>query len=188
MKVFSRLVWPGITLSVIFLLAGCAGLPLGDFNLRVSDTDIERYLSDYFPLRRGIYPLADVSISDPRVKLRGAEEGRVSVGLDLAVGTGAGMTAKSWSGQIAVSGGIRYDPETRSIYVREPAVDELSMSGVNAAQRYMFASALNVIVATFYQERPIYRFSEDAFERRGHRFDLKGITVRDGEIVLQLTP
>ncbi|MDB9741327.1 DUF1439 domain-containing protein [Akkermansiaceae bacterium] len=153
------------SLGGVSLLSGCAdlgqlgglgGLSMGDGlspTLLIKPQTIVSKLAPHFPYRKNYQSLAGVSFDDPVVSMVPNAE-KVRVGLTTLAGlNGVGQQI---GGRCQLACGLRYDPESRGIYLKDATLEDFSFNGANSQLTSGFASVANSVGNTILERYPIY--------------------------------
>jgi len=104
----------------------------------------------------------------------------------LGVGTSFKFTnmliPKGISGTIDLASGIRYDANTKNLYLAKPMVNEIKFQDFSLA-KYLTAdmrNAIGMVIANTISKKPVYNIQKAGV---GAGF-VKGIDVRNGQIFL----
>lgn len=155
-------------MSGVSLLSSCTGLSqlseLGELGigtglvptLLVRPQTITSKLTPHFPLQKSYQGLAGVSFADPVVSMVPNVE-KVRVGLTTAAGITGGQQV---SGRCQLACGLRYDPETRAIYLKDTTVEDFQLTGVNSQLTSGFKNIANGIGSEILEAYPIYSLAD----------------------------
>jgi hypothetical protein len=91
------------------------------------------------------------------------------------------FTAHPFATRTTISGVPRYDPRTLSLYLGEVRLE--SFEGLARSEAKVLAPAVAMT-----GEIPIHTFRPDDFTRYGIRYEPQSLEVRDGRLLLRLTP
>jgi hypothetical protein len=169
-----------LTLSVAGLFAGCIGVdPDGrGYSFAVPMGMINSTLANQFPVQEK-RSLGTVEISDPNVL---GQEGKDK----LSIGTSFKFTnfliSDGIAGSLKLASGVRFDPKTQNLYLKNPMVEELKFHDFSLA-KYLtndMKNSLGLIIAETIAKKPIYNIQKAGV---GSGF-VKGIDVRNGQVFL----
>jgi len=171
-----------MVLLSLFFLNGCStkngsGSLLG-YSSTISTQEVNDAFSKIFPLQKkssfGI-------ISFKRALLKPATESD-RVALSVVFGLTSFEIPEGIEGALTLSAGLRYDPRTKKIYLKEVTPIGVRFNDSSLAQYVSKSarSALNVIAMRELSDIEIYQVKE-SFSARF----IKNITVSKGKIVLQ---
>lgn len=151
------------------LLNSCAGLSelskLGDLGLGsglsptllIKPQTIVSKLIPYFPYNQNYQGLAGVSFADPVVSMVPDAE-KVRVGLTTLAGvTGSN---KQVGGRCQIACGLRYDPETRGIYLKDAILEDFNLNGVDSRLTSGFRGIANNLGNNILEKYPVYSLAQ----------------------------
>ncbi len=151
------------------LLNSCAGLSelnkLGELGLGaglsptllIKPQTIVSKLMPYFPYNQSYQGIAGVSFADPVVSMVPDAE-KVRIGLT----TLAGLTGSSQQlgGRCQIACGLRYDPDTRSIYLKDATLEDFNLNGVNSQLTSGFKGIANNLGNSILEKYPVYSLAQ----------------------------
>ena len=143
----------------------------------LSADDLQRELDRRFPIERN-EPMLSVRFFDPRVTL---DERTSRVGMGITTSASA-MGLKTVSGRTDVEGTVRYDQETGELYLADPTVVRLNISGLGEREKRVAEEILKGVLSEYLRGAPIYELRE----RDRTRF--KSAVVEHGRLVVRLAP
>jgi hypothetical protein len=164
----------------------------GQYLIRVEQ--ILAQLLPFFPFQRQISGVGQVSLSNP-VFTMAPDINKVRVGLTTGIVAASGLaelTGIPALGQIAGRGtsgtcqlacGLRYDPATRGIYLREPAIEKLEFQHLSSSLTTPFTQLVNLFGPQLLDRQPIHTLEPSLATRF-----LKQMEVQPGGIVLKFSP
>jgi len=168
--------------SVILFLSGCNvnNTPLSLLNYRttISIEEVNDAFAKVFPLQK---KSSFGAIALKKALLRPSSESD-RVALSVAFGLTSFEIPEGIEGALTLSAGLRYDPSTKKIYLKEVTPIDVRFND-NALAEYVSKgarSALNVIAMRELSDIEIYQVKK-SFSARF----IKNITVSKGKIVLQ---
>lgn len=130
-------------------LSACAGSALMPQYL-ISNDMILRELLPYFPFNRSVNGIGSVSLTKPSLSFApDINKVRLGMGLNLGLGqslmqmTGLNLGNTIQQGTCQVACGLRYDRQTRGIYLKEPVVESLQLSGIASNYTNQARSLIN---------------------------------------------
>ncbi len=172
--------WLTRGVAVTALAAALPALAM-NFVIELGQADLQRKVERLFPVSHQD-PLYQVNLSEPRVVLR---EGGDRIGLGLKL-SGTLLQQLPVSGQMQVTGGLRFEPASGEFYLRDANVEELSIDGVpeqyiGEIRRLAEHTAREVL-----NNHPIYVLGQLGESKQLMGREIKAISVRDGKLVLEL--
>ena len=169
-------------LMMLFFVSGCSiknsPLSLLRYDTTISTTEVNEAFAKVFPLQR---KSSFGAIALKRALLRPSVE-TDKVMLSVAFGLTSFEIPEGIEGVLTMSAGLRYEPETKKIYLTEVTPGGVRFSNTSLAEYVSKGarSALNVIAMRELSNVEIYQLKK-SFSARF----IKNITVEKGKIVIQ---
>ena len=166
----------------LFFLNGCSvknsPLSLLNYTKTISIEEINNALSKVFPIQK---KSAVGSIGLKRALLHPAQKSD-KVSLSVAFTLTSFEIPEGIDGVLSLSAGLRYDPRTKKIYLKELTPLGAQFSNVSLSEYISKGarSALNTIAMRELSDIEVYQM-EESFSAKF----IKSISVRDGKIVVQ---
>ena len=169
---------------LVGIFSGCVGVdPQGrGYSVVVPMSMINSTLAEKFPLDEKVsYGMlsGNLNISKPNVLGKAGSK-------KLGVGTSFKFTnmfvPKGISGTIDLASGVRYDANTKNLYLANPMVNEIKFQDFSLA-KYLttdMRNAIGMVIAQSIAKKPVYNIQKAGM---GANF-VKGIDVREGQIFL----
>lgn len=171
------------TASLVF--AGCGIDPQGrGYSVNLPMWMISKKFAEQFPIKQeltyGGFKYGTIEIVDP--KLLGAK-GKDKMSLGVGFKFYNMFLPDGISGSVALNSGVRYDSTTTNIFLVKPEVEDVTVQNVSLGQFLTgeVRKAIGIVVAETIEKRPIYNLKENKSMVSGF---IKGIDIRDGELVL----
>ncbi len=168
----------------IGLFSGCITVdPQGrGYSIAVPIGVINSTLAEKFPVDRKLkYGIVSGNLNISNPNILGAK------GKDkLAIGTKFKFTnfliPDGISGNINLSSGIKYDAQSRNLYLKNPMVDTIKFQNESLLQKLPngVQNAIGMIVAETIAQKPIYNIKSGTLASGL----IKGIDVRNGQVFL----
>lgn len=109
-------------------------------------------LSPYFPYQKSYQGLAAVNFSNPIISpIPDAE--KIRVGLTTQGGLIGG---RQFGGTSQLACGLRYDPTTRGIFLKDSTLEDLTLNGVNPQLTTGIRDIANLIGNDILERYPVY--------------------------------
>ena len=169
-----------IAFGLILGLNSCVGLnPNGGYDITVPLSMVNTTVQGNFPQTKKV-SYGTLLIEKPNILSN-------SGGDKLGVGTGFKFTnmliPNGIKGTVSLSSGIRFDAQTKGLYLASPMVDELKIQKFSLS-KYLTPSLRNQIgqiIAQTLAKQPIYSLQG----KTGVSF-VKGISVNEGAIIVNV--
>ncbi len=157
----------------------------------IPTTHIAAKLGPFFPFRRGYQDVGHLMLSNPIFAMV-PEQNKVRIGLTTGMEAGSRLGQISGIpalGQIAgfsaggscqLACGLRYDRETRGIYLKEPVLEELEIEHFSSTLTGPFRQLVNMFGPGFLDRRPIHTLDPSLASRF-----LSGMVVQPTGIALK---
>ncbi len=153
------------------LLSSCGGLSelskLGDLGigkglmptLLIKPEMMMRKLSPYFPYERGYQGLVNLNFSNPVLSMVPESE-KVRVGLTTLGGLVGG--GRQIGGRCQLACGLRYDPKTRGVYLKDSMLEDFSLNGVSSQLTSGIQGVANFVGKDLLERYPVYTLGDRA--------------------------
>ena len=171
-------------------LGACAGSPFLPQYL-ISNDMILKELLPYFPFNQSINGIGSIGLTTPQVSFApDINKVRLNMGLQLGLsntfsqltginipGLTSGNTLQQGSCQVAC--GLRYDRDTRGIYLQDATVESLQLSQISDSYTGQARSLINALAPKVLDQYPVHTLEPSLATRF-----LGSMTVRDNGISL----
>jgi len=138
--------------------------------LFIPTSEILSRFSPFFPFQQSYQGLANLSLSNPVFSML-PEENKVRLGMTTGLSTGAGL-GSSTGGLAGLAGlgklaglntggtcqlacGLRYDQETRGIFLSDPVVEKLDITGISSTYSEPFRQLVNAFGPKILDKYPV---------------------------------
>ncbi len=136
-----------------------------------------------FPIQRTASQIFDVVLSNPVVGMA-PDRNRVTVHVDARLATP--FMPNPVSGAFTLLTQLAYDPQTRSVVLVQPGVDDSQFTGDAAPYNQQIASAGALLAAQLLDRYPIYTFKPEELQFAGVSYEPGTITVLTKSIRFQI--
>jgi hypothetical protein len=171
-------------LAAPLLLSSCATL-LGPRQMEIPVERLQAALAGRFPFNNRYLELLDIRVSNPRVTLQ-PHSNRVLTSLDAAVAPP--FMNKSWLGNLAISGQLRFDPARNALVLAEPRVETFDVQGLDPLYANQIRLVGSLLAEQMLKDVPLYTFEPDQLRYAGTRFNPTRITTRPNSLVVTFEP
>jgi hypothetical protein len=169
---------------LLSFFSGCVAVdPEGrGYSVAIPMAIVNSTLNQNFPVERDLkYGIVSgkLNISNPTILGQSGKD-------KLAVGSAFKFTnvlvPDGISGEISLDSGVRYDPVSRNLYLKEPMVKEIKFQEESLLQKLPdgIKKAIGDIVAQTIAKKPIYNLKQSTIISGF----VRGIDVRNGQIYL----
>ena len=151
-------------------------------------------LGPFFPFARSVGGVGSLALSNP-VFAMAPEKNKVRIGLTTAATAGSGLGrltgipaldqlgGKSATGTCQVACGLRYDRQTRGIYLRDPEVERLDLDRLSPALTNPLRQVINLFGPQVLDKHPIHTLEPSLATRF-----IDSMEVQPGGIALKFSP
>ncbi|MFC5569662.1 DUF1439 domain-containing protein [Lysobacter yangpyeongensis] len=175
-------------LGTTFALAGCSTLGavsalLGN-QLNFTQPQLQHALDRNFPKHYDrLGGLVSMTLINPRLSI---PSGSNRLRLDFDLGLGAlGSDSSRPNGHFALTSAVRYDPTTRGLHLQDPAIEQVNVPALGGMMNTSARGLLNLWLADYARDEPIYRFDNSLLDRLGAR-RIGRTDIEDGQVVVHL--
>lgn len=168
------------------VLGGCTGL-MGPPQVVYSEAELNQMLAKRFPLEKRVAGMLDVSLSNPRLALKGAA-GRLSTEFDLQAQDR--LQGKTWQGHLALDYGLRIEHSDHSLRVADPRVTALTLDRGTGARPSADMERLGaLVVEKLLDGATIHQLKPEQVERLAQAgYELGEVKVGDAGVVIRAVP
>ncbi|MEI6000945.1 DUF1439 domain-containing protein [Paraburkholderia bengalensis] len=166
-------------------LAACATstFPFVPDHYTFSQKQVQDAVQRKFPYQRTVSQVFEVALANPVVGLL-ADTNRVSVRLDARLASP--FLQQPVNGVITLSSQLEYDPQSRSVVLRSPNVDNVAVDGNAQAYSQQINAAAALIATQLLANYPVYTFKPDQLQFAGVNYEPGTITVLTNGIRVQI--
>ncbi|RAS38019.1 DUF1439 domain-containing protein [Paraburkholderia bryophila] len=171
----------GITVS----LAACATptFPFIPSHYTFSQQQVQDAVQRKFPYQRTVSQVFDVALSNPVVGFL-PDANRISVKLDARFASP--FMPQPVDGVFTLSSELAYDAASKSVVLKSPNVDNVSVSGQAQAYTQQISAAAAVLATQLLANYPIYTFKPEQLQFAGVNYEPGTITILTNGIRVQI--
>ncbi|MFM0645811.1 DUF1439 domain-containing protein [Paraburkholderia bryophila] len=171
----------GITIS----LAACATptFPFIPSHYTFSQQQVQDAVQRKFPYQRTVSQVFDVALSNPVVGFL-PDANRISVKLDARFASP--FMPQPVDGVFTLSSELAYDAASKSVVLKSPNVDNVSVSGQAQAYTQQISAAAAVLATQLLTNYPIYTFKPEQLQFAGVNYEPGTITILTNGIRVQI--
>jgi hypothetical protein len=177
-----------LPLLVVALLAGCTSLLAPDQReIVVSERKLTEMLDRRISVDKNFFDVLKVKTSNPTVTLDPQTQ-RLRVDLDLRVGHP--FSSQPLTGRTGISGGLAFDPATRTVLLTEPRVERLELEAVPSGLRDPMAMLGRALGKELLDQYPLVRLEPKHLTAHGREYRVIGFDlVPEGlRVILEAKP
>ncbi len=176
-----------LMLSVFALLTACATVASmwGTREATIPISKLQENLDKRFPINHRVMEMFDIKLTRPQVVMLPAEN-RLGLVFDLVVAPP--LTSKTWQGSFKLSGGLRIDSASNTIYLRDPKLDEFIVDAGDPVYKRQITKIGSLLFERVMQDAPIYTFTPEQTRQWGVDYSLVKINTRADGLVLSFEP
>ncbi|WOD20627.1 DUF1439 domain-containing protein [Paraburkholderia kirstenboschensis] len=169
----------------IVSLAACATptFPFIPSHYTFSQQQVQDAVQRKFPYQRTVSQVFDVALSHPVVGLL-PDANRVSVKLDAHLASP--FMAQPVDGVFTLTSELAYDAASKSVVLKSPNVDNVSVSGQAQAYTQQINAAAAVLATQLLSNYPIYTFKPEQLQFAGVNYEPGTITVLTNGMRVQI--
>ena len=179
--------------SPALLLPACS--TIADLALRqqylIGTSQILSKLLPFFPLKQELQSIGQLSLANP-VFTMAPDINKVRIGLTTTAAVSSQLGAltgipalgnlggRSTSGTTQVACGLRYDPKTRGIFLKEPEIEKLDLQNISPAYTNPLRGLINTLGPQLLDQRPIHTLEPSLASRFINSFEIQpnGIALK----------
>ncbi|AXE93338.1 DUF1439 domain-containing protein [Paraburkholderia sp. 22099] len=171
----------GITVS----LAACAAsiFPFIPSHYTFSQQQVQDAVQRKFPYQRTVSQVFDVVLTHPVVGLL-PDANRVSVKLDARFASP--FMPQPVDGVFTLSSELAYDAASKSVVLKSPNVDNVSVTGQAQAYTQQINAAAGLLATQLLTNYPIYTFKPEQLQFAGVNYEPGTITILTNGIRVQI--
>lgn len=164
---------------------GCASL-LGPRTVVITREELLRKLGQRFPSTKRLLNLLDVQAGLPELTLQ-PQANRVLAAVPLQARDL--LMGQSYTGKVALSFGLRYEPQDLSVRLSQVRVEEIHVNGLPAAARQHLTRLGAWLAEERLQDQVIHQFKpEDLRTADRMGYEVGGLRVTDTGLAIDLQP
>ncbi|MEX2381183.1 MAG: DUF1439 domain-containing protein [Opitutales bacterium] len=166
-----------IVLLVIATGAALLYLREQEFVVHLSEADLQEEIDEAFPVEKQFVVLLTLRLSEPRVMLvEGSDRVHYQMRASVTV------PGREFSGTGRISGELRYDAETRDLYIDQSVVEEIDIEAVPSQYQVPLREAADLLARQHLDRHPVYTLDEEFFQRFPGPVVMRDVRVVDGEL------
>lgn len=173
----------GMVLAALFL-ASCATL-LGPREVEIPLARLQEAIASRFPFNNRFLELIDIRVTNPRVALQ-PDSNRILTSMDASVAPP--FMSRSWNGNLAVSGQLRFDPARNALVLGEPRVETFNIGGLDPLYANQITRVGSLLAEQLLKDIPLYTFRPEDLRYGGTTFSPTRITTRSNGLVVTFEP
>jgi len=168
----------------ILVLTGCLSM-MGDRRVNITSAQIQDKLNEQLAIPFSLLNVFDVRLSNALVRFDEIT-GRMhtTMNADLT----SGVLAQTWSGQLSLSGQLRFDAATSSVVLDEPAVEQLGFTQANQQLNVLLNALGKKVGKEILTGLTLYQVKPEALKIGNTQYIPKQIVVTSRGLQIQLTP
>jgi hypothetical protein len=174
----------GLILIAAWLLASCATL-LGPREVEIPLARLQEAIAGKFPFNNRYLELIDIYVSNPRVSLQ-PDTNRITTSMDTSIAPP--FLNRSWKGNLAISGNLRFDPSRNALVLGEPRVEQFAFDGIDPALTNQVRKIGGLLAEQLLRNTTLYTFRPEDLRYAGTSFTLSKITTRPDSLVVTFEP
>ena len=169
--------------GLIALGTGCALVPYFSGEVSMTAAQLTERIARRFPAERSMAGLVDAKFSDPFVTL---DESRNRLAFDFKLEVKLALSSKTRVGSVKISGRPEFEAATRSLFLREPKVEQLRFEELNDLMTVAVTKAASSLAKDVLETKPLHVFKPEDFNKIGTTFEPEKLAIRGDKLVLIL--
>lgn len=171
-----------LMLSIAFLSA-CA--VMGDRTVNVTEAQIQEKLNERLAIPISLMKIFDVNLSNALVNFD-QETGRLHTTMDT--GLSSKLFNESLAGKVSISGKLRFDPETQSVMLDAPTIEQLDFPGLDAKYVELFSAFTKTMGKEMMHGLTLYKVKPEELTYAGTTYQPKTMQVTNQGLQITLSP
>ncbi len=172
-------------LPAALALGACARL-FGPRTVVITREELLSKLGKRFPTTRRLLNLLDVQAGLPELTLQ-PQDNRVLAAVPLQARDL--LMGQAYTGKVAMSFGLRYEPQDLSVRLSQVRVEDIQLSGLPAAARHQLTRLGAWLAEDRLQDQVIHQFKpEDLRTADRMGYEVSGLRVTDTGLAIDLQP
>lgn len=173
-----------ITAGVVFLLSACATL-LGPRDVEIPLAQLQKSIENRFPFNNRYLELLDIRITNPRIALQ-PESNRVLTTMDAFIAPP--FLNRSYKGNFAVSGNLKFDASKSALVLAEPRVEQFVVDGLDTLYANQITRIGSLVAEQLLTNVPLYTFQPGELRYGATNLALSKITAKSDSLVVTFEP
>ncbi len=169
---------------LLAVLTGCASLG-GDRTVSVTEAQIEEKLNERLAVPMSLLKIFDIELSNSLVNFD-QTTGRMQTTLDTNLSSA--LFKNSLAGKVAISGKLRFDPETQAVVLDEPTIDNLDFPGLDEKYANLFSAFTKAMGAQMMKGLTLYEVKPEELTVGGTTYQPKEMQVTSQGLQITLSP
>ena len=150
-----------------------------EFVVVLSEENLQERIEEVFPVERQYLILLTLRLSNPEV---GLVEGSDRIHYRMRASLNVPGLGQPWSGMGRVSGRLRYDRESRDLFLYDSVVEEIEVEGLPQMYEGPLRSAADWIARQRLDRHPVYTIDEETLGQLPGPVILRDVRVGDGKV------
>ncbi len=173
-----------LTAFVLLVLVGCATM-MGDRTVNITGAQIQEKLNEKLSIPFSLLKVFDVQLANALVTFD-KTTGRMHTTMDANISSA--ILNQQSSGQLGLSGQLRFDAATNSVVLDEPAIEQVNLAQANP----QFNEALNALAKAIGKEMlkglTLYKVKPEDLKFGGTQYQPKEMLITDRGLQIKLSP
>ncbi|WP_247869761.1 DUF1439 domain-containing protein [Herbaspirillum sp. ST 5-3] len=177
-----RAVW--FAMIVTAFLASCASM-LGPRDVEIPLARLQEAVANRFPFNNRYLELLDIRLTNPHVALQ-PDSNRILTSMDASIAPP--LTNRSWAGNFAVSGQLKFDPSRNALVLGDPRVETFNVSGLDPLYANQIAKVGRLLAEELLKDIPLYTLRPGDLHYAGTSMIPTKITTKANALVVTFEP
>lgn len=168
----------------VLVLAGCASI-FGDRTVNVSGAEIQQKLNEKLAVPISLLKVFDVNLSNSLVTFDKAT-GRMHTAMDANLSSA--LFNRNLSGQLGISGKLRFDAATSSIVLDAPKVEQINFEGAGEKYNDLLSALAKTVGGDMLNGLTLYKVKPEDLTVAGTTYLPQDLQVTDNGLQIKLSP
>lgn len=173
-----------LPIVAVCLLASCATL-MGPREMEIPLARLQESLAGKFPFNNRFLELLDIYVTNPKVALQ-PDTNRIVTSMDTSIAPP--FLSRSFKGNLAVSGNLKFDPSRNALVLGEPRVEQFVVDGLDPLYSNQIRKIGSLLAEQLLADAPLYTFKPEDLRYGGTNFTLSKITTKPNGLVVTFEP
>ncbi len=182
-KMVLQKVFYSLTIGLIVLSAGCAGL--GNKTVNITEAQIQQKLNERLSVPFSLLKIFDMNLSNALVTFD-KTTGRMHTTFNTHLSST--LLEEAYDGKLALSGKLRFDAPTQAVILDEAEIEHFELDGMQAKQTEMLNALAKKLGSQMLNGLPLYTVKPQDLTIGNTHYQPKDLLVTDQGLQITLTP
>lgn len=158
---------------------------MGDRSVNVTSAQIQEKLNEKLSNPFSLLQVFDVHLSNALVTFDQAT-GRMHTTLDANLSSA--LLKQQSSGKLGLSGRLRFDAETNSVVLDEPAIEQINIGQADQQYNELINALVKTVGKEMLQGMTLYKVKPEDLKFGGTQYQPKDLVVTESGLQIKLSP